>query len=1212
MSPQRMRPWRAWRLIPFAVTAALAGSARGADAQTATLYLNSQPGDYIGAGQQQTYTIADGVFQLSTSNAAQHVSVAFHTQTYSHWWYLDFAAPSGTPLTSGQYEGATRYPFQSPVGNGLDVAGDGRGCNELTGRFVVLEAAYDNSGNVLKFAADLEQHCEGGNPALFGSIRYNSAVTITPRISVGSFRVLEGDAGVTSATFMVSLSEPSGTPVSVAYATTDGTAVEGADYHGVSGTVSFAPGQVSSPINVEIIGNTTIQPDHYFTMNLSAPAGAPIAFGQGRATIVDDDSGKTFVYMVSQPGDYIGLGHTWMLTPIEGTFTASLDGNLARVYYRSDTWFDFHLQAPSGSPLVVGAYENATRWPFQAPDHPGLDASGDGRGCNTSTGRFVVLELELGSGGEVVRFAADFEQHCEGQSPALFGYIRFNSLAPLLIADLSITKSDGVAAASPGQPIAYTITVANAGPAAVTGAIVNDTVLAALDGVHWTCGGLGGGHCPSSGNGNIAAAVDLPVGATVTFTLQGTISPSATGSINNTASVTAPGGVADPNPANNAASDTDTLVVPCSPCTPGIADGTFEAGNPWVGWTTQFSSQFGTPICEVSLCGTGNGTAAPYAGSNWAWFGGTPFVPETAVLGQRVTLPVTTDLRLRFQMRVGFVTPPLTDTLVVSVDGVPLRTFGEPAAAEPGYTPREVSLTAFANGGMHTVLFTYTHLDEGTANFTIDNVELVAAPVLADLSILNSDGRTSAASGGPITYTIVASNAGPTAVSGAKVSDALPAAITGATWTCVGAGGATCAPSGTGGINDTVNLPVGGAVTYLLSGTIAASATDSLTNTAFVSPPAGIVDPDLSDNSATDVDLVGLPADLHVTITDGQTTASPGQVLTYTIVAGNDGPNGVTGATVANPLPAALTGATWTCSASGGAACAASGTGDVADTVNLPPGASVTYTLTATVSAAPASVRNTVTISAPAGIADVDPSDNSATDDDLLICDSYVALVPDGRLVSRAVAGGANVWFVAPLRSGASYSAEFQNLLDSGPPTVTLFAGADGCTGNSSLVTRDTTLIDPVADGSAVRVSFVAGGSDPYYRIKLAAPAGPANIWVGLAETTLFSAAWSTNGGFNTFYSLQNTTGGSLSGTLTLLDTSGTTLATFAVTIPAGQTSSTNTASLGVTRNRTGTARFTHDGPPGSVVAEAAIANFSISPAYVQPVKVQTVREGRK
>jgi len=39
--------------------------------------------------------------------------------------------------------------------------------------------------------------------------------------------------------------------------------------------------------------------------------------------------------------------------------------------------------------------------------------------------------------------------------------------------------------------------------------------------------------------------------------------------------------------------------------------------------------------------------------------------------------------------------------------------------------------------------------------------------------------------------------------------------------------------------------------------------------------------------------------------------------------------------------------------------------------------------------------------------------------------------------------------------------------------------------------------------------------------------------------------------------------------------------------------------------------RFTHDGPPGAIIAEAAIANFSISPAYVQPVKFQAMREGR-
>ena len=40
-------------------------------------------------------------------------------------------------------------------------------------------------------------------------------------------------------------------------------------------------------------------------------------------------------------------------------------------------------------------------------------------------------------------------------------------------------------------------------------------------------------------------------------------------------------------------------------------------------------------------------------------------------------------------------------------------------------------------------------------------------------------------------------------------------------------------------------------------------------------------------------------------------------------------------------------------------------------------------------------------------------------------------------------------------------------------------------------------------------------------------------------------------------------------------------------------------------------ATFTHNGPPGAILAETAIANFSINPAYVQPVKFQAVREAR-
>ena len=113
------------------------------------------------------------------------------------------------------------------------------------------------------------------------------------------------------------------------------------------------------------------------------------------------------------------------------------------------------------------------------------------------------------------------------------------------------------------------------------------------------------------------------------------------------------------------------------------------------------------------------------------------------------------------------------------------------------------------------------------------------------------------------------------------------------------------------------------------------------------------------------------------------------------------------------------------------------------------------------------------------------------------------------------------------------------------------------------------------------------------------------------SDTIMFSPAWSDNGSFDTFYSFQNTTGATLHGTLTLLNPAGGVVTTANLTIPTGQTASMNTAALGIARNQTGTAKFTHDGPPGAILAEAAIANFSINPAYVQPVKFQAMREGR-
>ncbi len=123
-------------------------------------------------------------------------------------------------------------------------------------------------------------------------------------------------------------------------------------------------------------------------------------------------------------------------------------------------------------------------------------------------------------------------------------------------------------------------------------------------------------------------------------------------------------------------------------------------------------------------------------------------------------------------------------------------------------------------------------------------------------------------------------------------------------------------------------------------------------------------------------------ADLWVTKDDGQTEALPGTAVTYTIVVGNDGPDGATGAAVTDNFPAGLAGVSWTTAVTGGASSTTgSGSGNIGDTVDLPNGSTVTYTVDATFDAgATGAVVNTASVDPPGGTTDPDLADNSATD----------------------------------------------------------------------------------------------------------------------------------------------------------------------------------------------------------------------------------------
>ncbi|PYQ03337.1 MAG: hypothetical protein DMF82_13445 [Acidobacteria bacterium] len=148
------------------------------------------------------------------------------------------------------------------------------------------------------------------------------------------------------------------------------------------------------------------------------------------------------------------------------------------------------------------------------------------------------------------------------------------------------------------------------------------------------------------------------------------------------------------------------------------------------------------------------------------------------------------------------------------------------------------------------------------------SAELYGLLPVADLAISKSDRQTTASPGQTVIYTITGSNAGPTAANGATVTDTVPAAFMGATWTCVAAGGATCtAGPVSGNINDTVDLPAGGTVTYTLTGQVAVNA-QSLSNTATITLPPHMFDPNTADNSATDTDLLVCNAE-KVLVPDG-------------------------------------------------------------------------------------------------------------------------------------------------------------------------------------------------------------------------------------------------------------------------------------------------------------------------------------------------------
>ena len=390
-------------------------SADGATSSSVTMV--SERGDYIGGGVSRLYHPGNATIRASGDSA--HVSIHVSGGTPGATFDLNFAPPRGQELRPGAYEGAQRWPFHEDGRPAIDVSGDGRGCNTVKGRFQVKDISFGPTGELERLRVLYEHRCEGGTSALFGEVRVAMPSAGTLGVFPSGVRWPAVDIGEV------------GTPTPVTLVGGDPlTTVRSATLSG--GSAAFFDKRLDECSGKTLTAGEVCE--IYVRYLPQEPGGhstsLEIDTSQGRTTVPLEGlahDGVTGVVLKSDEGDFIGGGRTYVYTPANSSIDVEGSRTLLRFNLRGedgDYWWG-EFQAPRGDILVPGdTYRNATRYPFNGTG-AGISVTGNSRGCNENEGEFTVEALSFDLFGDVRTAGVSFEQHCEGEDPALVGGFYF-------------------------------------------------------------------------------------------------------------------------------------------------------------------------------------------------------------------------------------------------------------------------------------------------------------------------------------------------------------------------------------------------------------------------------------------------------------------------------------------------------------------------------------------------------------------------------------------------------------------------------------------------------------------------------------------------------------------------------------------------------------------------------------------------------------------
>ncbi|WP_162277347.1 DUF11 domain-containing protein [Rhodoferax koreensis] len=409
----------------------------------------------------------------------------------------------------------------------------------------------------------------------------------------------------------------------------------------------------------------------------------------------------------------------------------------------------------------------------------------------------------------------------------------------------------------PGETRSYSIVVRNGGPFGAQNVTVSDPVPAGISAgtVSWTCAATSGGSVCGAASGSGAlndTGLNLPSGAVATYTVTMTVPTGFTGALTNTVTVTPPSNVNDPNPANNTATDTDQAAarVTLSKLSLGGVGAFSLSGSNGVAPQTLTTTVAGTAVSGTSQVLTTAGIAttlteaSPPAGYvlsaiNCTGLGGggtaTPDLAARSVTldaaatasGANITCTFTNSRipLLRLQKALPSGRAAAADQFTLNMTGMAgLTTTGSGSTATGVLTHSGITIgnsyTLSEGGAGATNLANYSssyactnalvggQTPGGTGtSFSVTPVAgddltctLTNTAILADLQVVKTASPPGAVQVGQVvTYTIVATNNGPAAAHGAKLTDTpvgLNCQIPSATATCTATAGASC-PSAT-------------------------------------------------------------------------------------------------------------------------------------------------------------------------------------------------------------------------------------------------------------------------------------------------------------------------------------------------------------------------------------------------------------------------------